>query len=75
MSPLATAVFLDFPDAQEDSAKYRKDFPPGEEGWIFRGEKFLRLLIWTISLGERFLNTLTAHGSAGTLFDEASERD
>lgn len=45
MSPLATAVFLDFPDAQEDSAKYRKDFPPGEVGWIFRGEKFLRLLI------------------------------
>jgi len=25
-------------------AKYKKDFPPGEEGWIFRGEKFLRPL-------------------------------
>jgi len=24
--------------------KYKKDFPPGEEGWIFRGEKFLRPL-------------------------------
>lgn len=25
-------------------AKYKKDFPPGEEDWIFRGEKFLRPL-------------------------------
>ena len=30
--------------AQEDSAKYRKDFPRGEEGFIFRGDKFLRPL-------------------------------
>jgi len=25
-------------------AKYKKEFPPGEEDWIFRGEKFLRPL-------------------------------
>lgn len=25
-------------------AKYKKEFPPGEEGWIFRGEKLLRPL-------------------------------
>jgi hypothetical protein len=25
--------------------------------------------------GEKFLNTLTAHGSPGTLFDGASKRD
>ena len=25
-------------------AKYKNDFPAGEDGWIFRGEKFLRPL-------------------------------
>jgi len=36
-------VFV-IPLLREILAKYKKDFPPGEEDWIFRGEKFLRPL-------------------------------
>jgi integrase len=47
-------------------AKYKKDFPPMGDGWMFRGEKLLRPLdLDTICHVGTFRNTSTAHGSVG----------
>ena len=38
-----TGVFV-IPLLRKILAKYKNDFPAGKDGWMFRGEKFLRPL-------------------------------